>query len=405
MRPGRSALAALLLSWCVWAFVALHLSTPTFPSWHTLRNGDHWSHYGNAALFLSHGFDVYREPAVTWCHSGPTPELATFRDKDHCPSDCHCNAPNSSRRPLCLAWQQWPQAYPPGMLLYFLPEALLYLHTSLSFSAVNLFSVLKGLAGAHLFLWVLLALLFAPAEGGWEASAWLRWGLYGFVYLDVIKWTLEGFYDPIALFPMCLGIHYLSIRRSTNALVALATSLFLHYRALWYLPLFAAAAFGALRERGGSSSKGRFAFQIALAALLIGLAGFAFWLLLPTLFQYPHSNPGSWKELAEWKEPSWSLLGVAVLVLGHLAWERRWLLLATAAWQLVMVFRTLQIMPWHGLFLLPMLALARRSGGRGTTLAVLVLYVAERAIVCGALPWPGDLISSLHQAWAPLWRP
>lgn len=415
MRLSRRAFACLAVSWFAWAFVLLHVPGPTDRSaWNAvLGDGDHWSHVGQTALFLEHGFDIYKGALTRYC-STPWPPAEYQRLRaEQCPADSMCNDPGASSRNLCVCWQQFPPSYPPGLFLYSLPETLLYLHANLSFAAMNLLSLLKYLAGAHLLLWILFKMVFEaperdelPGGMGWEpGNPLLRWSLFSLLYLVVIKWTLDGFYDPLAIFPLFLAVYFLIRRRSTDAFLALSSSLFLQFRALWYLPVFSAAAIGMLREREWRRSSVSFAARAALSFLMIGLSLYAFVLIYPFLRHFPRGNPVEWRSLKVWGAQSWDLLLPSAAILAYLLLNRSWLMFATVAWQLVMIVQTLQIMPWHVLFLLPLFALARVRGGRGEMVAAWILYLTQAAVIFrgSANPLPGELVSAIASHWSSAW--
>ena len=161
MRPTRRELAWLLASWLGWAFVGLHIQGP----WDTLfSGGDHWSHVGCAELFLHHGFKLWDTPPGRWCSQALPPEQKGFIQESGCRViDICVEKDRPGSRPLCVNWQLMsPQAYPPGLILYSLPQALLYEHTSLSFRAIDVLTIWEYLAAAHLLFFLLLRMVFTP---------------------------------------------------------------------------------------------------------------------------------------------------------------------------------------------------------------------------------------------------
>ncbi|HUB09396.1 MAG TPA: hypothetical protein VMB50_20500 [Myxococcales bacterium] len=407
MRPTRREVVWLVVSWLAWAFVAIHVKGP----WDTiLEGGDHWSHFGYSELFLRHGFAVFDNSPKKFC-TGVLPQRKAAFAKD---ADCWnlflCDMPDApASRPLCINWQELgPAAYPLGLVLLSIPQALLYEHTPLSFRTINVLTILQYLAFAHLLFWVLWRVVFpAPARddmlGGvrWElTNPWLRVTLFGLVYLEVIKQTLNGFYDPLAIFAVLLGAYFLAKRRSLDALVALSAALFLHYRALWYAPLLAYAALQTVRRKDWA--RPRSALKIAASVVMLGLFAYTFLALHPFLKNWPETNPILWKALTPWKLEAWSLLLPMAFLLLYLLWGGHWLLLLSIACQLcILVGFTRQVMPWHALFLLPMFGVARLDEERSAMLAALIFYVVEAAVVFNALPLPGELVSALAKNWGP----
>ncbi len=407
MRPTRREIAWLLASWLGWATVAAHIRGP----WDTLfGGGDHWSHIGCAELFLHHGFGIWDHAPSEYCTTKPTPKDPEFQRQSNClPCDTCDLRDLPALRPMCINWQPLgPQAYPPGLILFALPQAILYQHSRISFRALNVFTIWEYLLAAHLLFWVMLRMVFPPRQrddlpGGavWElGNPWLRLGLFSLLYLWVIKHVLNGFYDPLAIFATFLGVYFLAKKRPVDAVVALSASLFLHYRALWYVPVCVVAFFRALPVVWASPRK--HALKIGLAAVMFGLFAYSLFLIFPFLKGFPDTNPIAWRHMTRWNGKYWDLLFPLAGIFLYLAWGRHWLMLASMAWQLIIIGSTLQIMDWHALFLLPMLGVARLDEERGVMLAAVVFYLVEAAVIFNALPYPGELISTLGIQLGPM---
>ncbi len=417
MRPNRRLIAWLFASWLAWAFVALHVSG----QFDTIFNdGDHWSHFGCAELFLHHGFEIWSHRPADFCSGSLSPEeLASMGNPGSCEICGMRDLPGS--RPVCVVWQKiGPQPYPPGLILYSLPQALLWEHTGVTFRMINVLTILEYLAAGHLLFWILLRMVFPPKRdddlpGGtdWELSnPVLRLGLFGVVYLEVIKRCLDGFYDPLAVFAMCLGTWFLAKRRPLDALVAISASFFLHYRAIWYAPLLAAAAVQSIPVVWAATKtrSAKVALKLFIALLMLGSFAYSLYLFYPWLHASADQNAVAWIHVTRWKENEWDLLLPMGVLLLYLAWGRHWLMLSTMAWQLYVISTTRQIMAWHVLFLLPMLGLARLYEERGVMRAAVAFYLLEAVIIFNtvplpgqeALPLPGQLVAALAAKWGPL---
>jgi hypothetical protein len=409
MKPSRRALLCLFLSWAFWAFLAAHIGA----SRATLYDyTDHWSHYGRAALFFRHGFDVYRFPASHYC-AAPSDAAARGLPQEGGCGWCVAAGASTDKRPLCINWHGVRNAYPPGLALYSLPEVLLLQHTSLSLRAINLFTVLKYLIVAHLLIWLLFKLVFQPPEDnrGEPGERWLRYGLFGLFYLEILKWTLSGFYDPIAVCALFVGVWQLRRNRGVDAMLALSAAVFLHFRALWYLPLFAFAGWTVLRNRECGKGRAGALARLAASALVLGLSLYAFVLLYPGLKDFLSNNGVRLKDLSLTTAASWNLVLPLLPVLIYLAWTRQGTLLSCVLWQLFMVTRTVQIQGWHILFLLPMFGLARLEGKRGSLVAAAVVYLTEALVIFYngapifhyAVPLPGGYLIDLMHQWQAWW--
>jgi hypothetical protein len=414
MVPTRRELVWLLASWFAWAFVALHLHGP-----HGSLFGytDHLSHTGMARVFLMRGFDIYRQPGNALCARPPTPAAAAWAERGGCRPAEVCDVRDALDAPgACVAWQEFPHPYPPGAVLSAVPEALVARAGKLSPRALGSLVIVKYLLTAHLLVWAVFRVLFdgrrRDARGlvggrGWEGkSAWLRWGVFAIVYVEIMKWSLVGFYDPLAIFPIFLGVYFLRERRFADAFVALSASLFLHFRALWYLPLLGAATLGLLERRAwAGAERARTLVKVILGVAMTGASLYAFSLLRSALTEFPDVNPVLWKHYPLNQRAMLDLAVPCALVMLYLASGRHWLLCVTIAWQLFVVVHTPQTMDWHTLFLLPLLGVATLERGNGPMLAAVVVLAVETVVVFVemkvAFPLPGHIITGILDEWGP----
>jgi hypothetical protein len=405
MRPTRREVSCLVASWLLWAFVALHVQGP----WDTILGyNDHWTHVNTTVLFLEHGFDIWNHKKGTFCSPRLPPGYEGFVRDGECYESDVCSRPElPGSRPLCVNWQQQgPQPYPPGLNLYMTPQALLYEHTHLRVRTINVLTMLELLAAAHLLFWALFRLVFRarshddlPGGLAWEhGNPWLRWGLFGLIYLEVIKQTMNGFYDAIGVFAVLLGIYLLAKRRPVDALLALSLGLLLHYRALWYAPVLAVAALRSLRSSALLTSKTT-ALKLAVSALALLAFAHSLFLIYPFLKDWPELNPVLLKNATFWMGKEWDLYLPMGFIFLYLAWGRHWLMLGTMVWQLYIASTTPHTYDWHALFLLPMLGVARLYDKRGVMVAAFLFYLVEASVIYGAIPFPGQLIAAFPEHW------
>jgi hypothetical protein len=93
---------------------------------------------------------------------------------------------------------------------------------------------------------------------------------------------------------------------------------------------------------------------------------------------------------------SLDLLFLLALVASFLVRDRQWLLLVVIGWQALVIGTTYQVQTWHGMFFIPLLALARwKCTSLLTTGAVLVFIVGVSRLVFNAAPMPGMFLSHL----------
>jgi hypothetical protein len=390
---------------------------------------DHYSHTGTTVLFLERGMDVYRRPVGAHCQ--PSPGRRDWRHRQHRrvlsrkwdvnPIDlCLRKTQNGGRsksRPLVINWQRFPRPYPPGVMLYFLPEALLWDHTGASFHTINRVSIVKLLVVGHL-AWMVLVLLLAGLR-----PRGVAWVVMALGYSQLIYWSLVGIYDGVAILFLLLCLLALQRQRGSLAILALSAACFLHFRALWYLPLLVPGILLVIHKRElrsslgghGKNSAGWGRLRIPNPVVLLGAAAlfaataYVFWILWPALKSFPSRNPVDYRKFALESPIFMSYLVPTVGLAMLLAWRRLWLGLGLMVWMTVFFLRTPQIMTWHVLFMLPMLALPALtapapSGSQDRrqehSFFVLVWYFVGAAIVFKATLWPAWIASVVKRLGA-----
>jgi len=390
--PGRALIAIVAVSWIVLcSFVWNHGKVPN-GGW-SPGASDHYSHWSSAILFYHRGVAIYRQPLFKICPEVAAEGIYTLVAKGDV-----CNIPErAGKRPLTTNWRQFPRPYPAGWLLWHAPAAILYEHTALSFYTINRLMVMQDLLAAHLAIAALAALLLLPRPGERRASGTIlavRAFVIALAGQELVRWTLLGYYDAIAVAAAIVGIMRFRDRRDADAALWFAIAMFLHYRALWICaPLFglcALRAFGDREARRGLIAPG------VLLALTIG----TFLLVRPALRTFPHTNPVFWFHFDRMNPEHWNLMLPLVLAFAFLIGTRAYLVTLVAVFQLYVVSRTLQVQPWHALSLIPLIALARVRPGRGGTgeLAASVLFLVECRQIFEVTPLPGAWVAAIFQA-------
>jgi hypothetical protein len=356
---SRLALVALALSFVVTAGYVV-----ATPRAHTHDNPftDHHSHYGSAILFAYRGWDVYRMPIDDACPVRGTERQRQYAARHRINPRDVCDIPErDSARPLVINWSQFPRPYPPGALLYAAPEALLYEHTSLPLETINLLSILKHVLAACLFTAALASVLLWRRRWA-SASRWDRiaiagaWGIVAVVHVEAMRWARVGFYDAVYLLFVCLALRDAQRHRWLPCILMWTVAAFLHFRALWYLPLPVYAAFRYLRAAG-------FRRHDAVHIAVIGALGAATVASLatvrPFLSRFPLTNRMHVTELFG-AAPGVIAAVVAVSAAG-IVW--RWSRLAATCivWAGVVIVQTYQMQAWHVLSLFPLLGVAAAS--------------------------------------------
>ena len=313
---------------------------------------DHFSHMNAARAFPRVGIDLWLLP-IDKLFSLLTPdELARM------PKDIQAGGSSTGGvfdvpgfppgKPLVTSWSSNPRNYPPGDLLLVAPIAALYQKTDLSFSTANRLLLMLFLCYAHLALFFVFESLLVPAPDH-PALERIRLWTAGVVYLEVVHWTLEGFYDAAALAPLVLCARFLRDRRGLAVLVAFCAAAFIHFRTYFFAPWVVVGLLLVVSERQWRGWGIRDWLALAAAAALGGGSLGVFFILWPSVQNLPLHNfihPGNdpWWATCLLLPPFLGLAGYGARELWRL---RAWLDLAVFGWLTMMMLALHQAYPWH----------------------------------------------------------
>lgn len=385
----------LLLSTLAWSWLVI--AAPPSYTRYVRAYSDHFSHYMSGLLFWHKGARIWSEPIEQICGPQDLLQALVVAEEWQVSERDICFIPErQGQRPLVINWIDFPRPYPPGFLLYTLPEALLYAGSSLSFAAINTIEIVQFLVVAHGAVFLLWLVLWGeggerPAGGGWRVMTVLVLAL---AYTELVWWALCGIYDSVAIAAVILAFWGATKKRWLWTILAFSSAVFLHFRALWYLPLLFLAGYRQVRDHGMRLTAKEW-LGVGGAAILLVAAGASFLLVFPSLWQFPLTNPANLKALGEEPGLWFGLVGIPFLsLLLFLAYKRDWLLCGLLGWQLFMLVNVRQTMGWHTSFLLPMFAAGRWQGGRTRHLAAVFIGYCLEAVAMGQpLPVP-----------VPMWR-
>ncbi len=352
---------------------------------------DHSAHWGASILMAFNGLDIYRRPVKELCTKPSASQRAANPLAD-------CTVPSHpSIAPFSVNWQQYPRVYPPGAMLLAAPEALLFGLSLIHFDLANLLIVLTILLGAHL---ASLAIFLCLWRSGADNPAWrvvVLCIVMPLVHLQLVDGALRGIYDPVPALLIVAGALLVSSARPVAGVLAISVAMFLHFRALWYVPLLMLALYRTYETRSMWMRGGRSWVALGVSGALLAITLWCFMVLQPALHSFHLTNPVGIKAFRT--DPGLILsAGVPVGgVLAALAWNRSWLTAAVASWQLLVLLQTREVQQWHALLLLPMIGIAalERRASQAAVIAVLVLYFWEFRVAFSGWPLSGDTLADL----------
>jgi hypothetical protein len=349
---------------------------------------DHISHWSSTVLLGLYGLDIYRFRSEELCLS-KSPEKVQETGEGGCVPYRH-----PSMKPLGVNWAQYPRVYPPGFALLGFVPALLRVFTNLTPESLNTIIIVEMLIAAHL---ASLAFFFCFREGlrntGAERATIATAGLaltmfvvMPAVHADLMSDALYGFYDPLAILAVVSSMLLLRRERPVLALLVMSAAVFIHFRALWQLPILILAIMKTYDARKEWWRSRKTWGLIAMSAILLFISFYCFVTVLPALKEFPISNRFHFSRYgngASWLFRECPLLVGVLIVLGV---QRQWTTFALVAWQLVMLSQTREVQVWHHSFLLPILAAAalEKKQSAQAIAAVFLFIVWESAKVYNA---------------------
>jgi len=358
------------LSLCATAFFK-HPSRTLSP-----RFTDHFSHWGSAILFSKKGFDIYRKPSSELCRHGIPPDIA-LNINDNCSlDDMPAVEHGKLLRSFQINWQQFPRAYPPGDVLYHAVIGFLYAKGLVDFSTANWITIELYLLTAHLVFGLFTLLLLDPALTGsskitQKALKFFIFSLLVLAYLLLMKWSLNGFYDPISIFFLLFSVLYYRQQKPTAALLFFSIGLFLHFRALWACPLLV-FIFRDFYQKRSAIFTTRNIIIIILSVGLIVISLYTLTIQLAQLSAYDVNNSIFFNSEHHFTSISLRLVPLLAMILVLLK-ARLYLLASLSAWQLYMLTQMPSVQPWYNLFLLVFLAVAGTEP-KSKTIALLTIF-------------------------------
>lgn len=300
--------------------------------------------------------------------------------------------------PLGINWSFMPRPYPPGSMLYHLPDAIVTEWFGASFAVGNGFTIFKYvLATAALLAMIWRMLLLLHEKTGNTALFALDVTVYAVLGLELFYWSLAGFYDVFPLGLLFAAVFLLRLERPGLAMLLLMAAVACHYRAVWYAPLGVYALIRFIqaqrRREGGlrallselrlAKRKPSFYFRatgVLTIVVFFLLALWTFRLISPFLAGLPLTNP--FRPGIPDVAVSIRLFFVFVTVLAGMGlWQRHFAFSATLLFTAVMLYVTPLMQYWHSIWVFPMFAVAGLSDRGGPLLRpavfVWIAYITQ----------------------------
>ncbi|HEY8279894.1 MAG TPA: hypothetical protein VIH99_09735 [Bdellovibrionota bacterium] len=335
---------------------------------------DHFSHVSSVIHFLDRGLNVYRlTPNESLVHTRDPRDRFFANMSGLIFSDLYVNPLSVDGPPLFNNWQNQICPYPPGMHVLFAPFALAFQLKWLGFANMNRLIILflLGFTAGLQFLLLREAIkLWKEAKNRYAAGAFAVCTLYLCYWLTY--WVLRGFYDVTAVALVLASLWSLEKKRPLESFAFLCFAIFLHWRGLYYAPLF----YFQWKELKRIPYQRRM-FWVPVCFLSISLLCFA--IALPQLSRFWVNNP---LQSSETKSHALTLLVILAAVhLTQLERKRDWLSASLAICYLLFLIASPQICAWHFVMVMPMVLITlKRAAGAASvynvaaTATTLVLF-------------------------------
>ena len=396
------ALVLTIASLVVWSSLYLLLG-PSHP-YGDLSNGnytDHFSHMNTARLFTHAGTQIWTQPLedsvvpITPGQSAALPRDLTPEGGQRYPVFTVPGWPTD--KPFVSSWSAFPRFHPPGDMVLTAPVTILYSFTDLSFSDANRLLILSFLALAHISIFVLLK-FWHPFDGMRPVGLLVLF----IVYLELVHWSLEGFYEGVIVAPLVLSANYLAQRKGLQAIAMFTLAAVLHFRAYLLAPLAVYGAWLVVRHRQWRTWSRREINLAGVSAALATISLGVFFLISPWLREVDPKNPVGITVASPDIAAIATLLIVAAIPAAVFAYTRSWLDLALLAWLVITSLMLQQTWWWDILSIVAWLAfpIAASTAGRLSSANRLALIRDARIV---AVVFLGSFVfkntSMLNPSW------
>ena len=339
-----------LVGWVLWA-----LLRPLCHPYADLACGnysDHFSDMNVTRMLVTEGLDIWSSPLHELGEPLTDSEIESLPPDIRPVGEAARKVPGwPADKPFVSSFAYLPSFTPPGGLALNAPVAAVYHFSSISFSLANRLLIALFLVYAHLSLYIFF-----------RGVAKLEPGAVGFlggfaVYGETIYLTLQGFSEAAVIGPLMLSAFALWRRDGLKGMAWFILAVSFHFRALFFLPLFAYGAYLVLRERQWENWTRR-AWSVAALTLVAGSFILSvFWVLRPALAEIPVTNAVNLQKL--WTEHGLVILflGMLLVLAAVLVHARAWPDLIVLVWIFAMVTWLNEVYPWNVLSLMAWLGM------------------------------------------------
>ncbi len=345
---------------------------------------DHVSHQYTTIVFYHLGREIYKYPINQLLAEDRSKQAYQFAKDNDVPITDVFDFPIRLKKdqPVFVNWPKLARVYPPGIYLFFLPEALFLEYTDAPGWMINFFSIAKFSFVAHLLLWFFLSALIC--QWNIKLFSWsLRRNIFLMVaiivWVQICFWPLAGFYDEIAILFVVLMVCNVQKKRLIWAIFFFSIAVFFHFRSLWYFPLLIVSSVECLKKGSLKNLIGdwRQIPLLAVGTVILGISAYFFLLAYSSMKAFPVNNPLLARNLRLVDKMIILQLCLILILILIIAVQKKWYLLSGVLGALFFLLNTPQVQSWHTLFLLPLLLCYKGHSCYG-----IILSTASYCVLC-----------------------
>ncbi len=322
---------------------------------------DHITHIYSGIAFWDNGFDVYKikTQKLLNLYSGPDRD-ELIESMSWNPNEVFART-NHPETPLFIGWGMNPRSSPFGNYILHAPASIAVLYKiadpktiyALMIFIYFIFTILAGIE-------ISKQIFFINQKQG-RFLFLTKLVIVFFLIVQLIHWSLEGFYDPVAIYLLIKSVRHYVDRKWDKSLLFFGLSWIIHFRTLWYLPLAIACIWQQSKEIQTRKQIFRSALGLFLASLAFANFVYFKWHLDGWFTNnYFYMLDKHWP--LQLSKGHYIIFLSSFLAVSIEAYRRQFLpvsllLMMTILWMLIP-----HMCPWHSLFMMPLVLLLFRKG-------------------------------------------